>query len=60
MFAKMKLSHSKCSPREDTDIIFGPVGHFGWHSCFTPSYHKFSVALIFWSCHLHMHWVNIQ
>jgi len=36
----MKISHSMCGPYEDTDIIFGPVRHFGWHSCSTPSYHK--------------------
>jgi len=22
-----------CGPQEDSDIMFGPVRHFGWHSC---------------------------
>jgi len=26
----MKVSHSMCDPHEDSDIIFGPVRHFGW------------------------------
>jgi len=26
----MKASHSMCGPHEDSDIIFGPVRHFGW------------------------------
>jgi len=29
----MKVSHSMCSPHEDSDIIFGPVRDFGRHSC---------------------------
>jgi len=33
----MEVSHSMCGPHEDTDIIFGPVRHFGWHSCSTTS-----------------------
>jgi len=26
----MKGSHSMCGSHEDTDIISGPVRHFGW------------------------------
>jgi len=26
----MKVSHSMCGPHKDSDIIFGPVRHFGW------------------------------
>lgn len=43
----MKVSQSVCDAHEDTDIIYGSVRHFGWHSCSTPLYHKLSTALIF-------------
>jgi len=56
----MEVRHSTCGPHEDTDIIFGPVRHFGWHSCSTPSFHKLSAALNVCSCQFHIHWVNIQ
>jgi len=26
----MKVSHSMCGHNEDSDVVFGPVKHFGW------------------------------
>jgi len=29
-----------CGAHGDSDMSFGPVGHFGWHSCSASLYHK--------------------
>jgi len=36
-----------CGPHEDSDLVFGLVRHFDWHSFSTPLHHKLSVALTF-------------
>jgi len=41
----MKAIHLMCGRQENSDIIFGPERHFGWHSCSAPWNYKLSFLL---------------